>query len=61
MKIPAQYKHRVKDVYRDEDGYWIILAASWKCPDGYAGERTIHEDTAKEALAVLRETRFALN
>lgn len=37
MKIPAQYKHRVKDAYRDKDGYWIILAASWKCPKQDSG------------------------
>ena len=61
MKIPAQYKHRVKDAYKDEDGFWIILEKSWRCPDSYAGERTIHEDTAKEAIAVLKETQFALH
>lgn len=60
MKIPTQYKHRVKDAYRDEDGVWIILAKSWRCPDGYYGEKTIHEDTAKEAIAILKKTKFTL-
>ena len=60
MRIPTQYKQRVKDAYQDEDGFWIILAASWKCPDGYVGERTIHEDTAQETITVLKKTRFTL-
>lgn len=61
MEIPSQYKHRVKDAYRDEDGYWIILAQSWKCPDNYPGIKTIHEDTIKEAIVILRKTIFTLN
>lgn len=60
MRILTQYKHRVKDAYKDEDGYWIILEKSWRCPDGYAGERTIHEDTAQDAIAVLKKTQFTL-
>lgn len=60
MRIPTQYKHRVKEAYRDEDGFWIILAKNWRCPNGYPGEKTIHEDTTKEAIAVLKETQFTL-
>lgn len=60
MRIPTQYKHRVKDAYQDEDGYWIILEKSWRCPDDYAGEKTIHEDVAQDAIAVLKKTQFTL-
>lgn len=61
MRIPTQYKNRVKDAYHDEDGYWIILKKSWRCPDGYAGEKTIHEDRMKDAISILKKTKFTLN
>ena len=61
MRIPSQYKHRVKDFYKDEDGYWIVLDKSWKCPSNYPGEKTIHEDTEKEAITILKKTIFILS
>ena len=60
MKIPTSYKHRVKEAYKDEDGYWIILAESWCCPNWYSGNKTIHEDSYANAIKILNEARFTL-
>lgn len=60
MKQFKGYEQRVKDAYKDEDGCWIILNKNWVCPDGYYGERTIHEDTWKQAITILKKTIFTL-
>ena len=60
MKIPVALRHRVKEAYKDEDGFWIVLAKEWRCPDGYFGDKTIHEDNYKDAIQILRKTRFTL-
>ena len=60
MKIPTNLKHRVKEAYKDQDGYWIVLARCWKCPSWYWGEKTIHEDSYKEAIRILKQTKFTL-
>ena len=55
IKIPAKYKDRVENVFKDEDGYWIYLNPGWYWDD--PGLHIIHEDTQKEALFCLRCTQ----
>ena len=54
--IPKKYQTSVKDFYKDEDGWWIVLKhdSEWVLEEYYA-ERVIHEDTKAEAVAVLKE------
>lgn len=61
MKIPENYKSRVKSCWYDEDGVWIVLTKNWRCPDGYVGEKCIHEDTIRDAITILKKTRFCLS
>lgn len=50
MKIPAQYKHRVKEAYQYEDGFQIVLEKSWRCPDGYVGEKKQFMKTQQKSV-----------
>lgn len=44
---------KCKDIYRDEDGYWAILADGYRL-SGYFSEHIIHEDTLKEFRKAFR-------
>lgn len=54
LKIPAKYRNRVNQAFKDDDGYWIYLNYGWYWDD--PGLHIIHEDTQKEALICLRNT-----
>ena len=54
IKIPKKYQDRIKEIYHDEDGYWVILNKGWFCED--YGLHTIHEDTQQDILRCIRET-----
>lgn len=53
MNIPKKYQERVAEVFHDEDGWWINLNDGWEIEEGSG---LIHADTAKDALAQLRES-----
>lgn len=52
-QIAKKYQPAIRDIYKDEDGYWCTLTSEYIL-DGYDAERTIHEDTMKELKSVLR-------
>lgn len=52
-QIAKKYQPAIKDIYRDDDGFWCTLNREYKL-NGYCSERTIHEDTMKELKSVLR-------
>lgn len=56
MRIPKKYEERVELFEHDEDGWWIYLNYGW-CWD-CKGLHIIHEDTQKEALRCLRQTKL---
>lgn len=51
--IPKRKRAAVREIYHDEDGYWIHLNPGWRVKDYYA-EQTIHEDTIKALLEVFK-------
>lgn len=51
--IPKKLRPAIKDIYHDEDGYWIYLNEAYHVRNYYA-DYTIHEDTIKELLRVVR-------
>ena len=46
-KIPKKYHPAIKDIYKDEDGFWAYIENGYKVKDYYT-EHTIHEDTLTE-------------
>ena len=46
--IPKSKIEAIRDVYKDEDGYWICLNEGWEASRTDSGCRTIHEDTIKD-------------
>lgn len=46
-KIPKKYHPAIKDIYKDEDGFWAYIENGYKIKDYYT-EHTIHEDTLTE-------------
>lgn len=56
IKIPKRYHDAIKRVYKDSDGYWVDLEASYYVR-GYSffpEYHTIHEDTVADTLAMIR-------
>ena len=50
FSVPKKYMNRVQEAYENSDGFWIVLKNNWK-----NGESdTIHEDSAKAAVAALK-------
>jgi len=56
-RIPKKYHAAIKDVYRDEDGYWCIIGCNsgWKL-EGYFSDYTVHEDTVHDIVTVIRQS-----
>jgi hypothetical protein len=52
-KVPKKYHPAIKDIYRDEDGYWAYIENGYKI-DNYYTEHTIHEDTLREFLQIFK-------
>lgn len=53
MKIPHKYTVMLREEpYKDSDGWWGSLKEGFICEA--TGCRTIHEDTVKEFMLVLR-------
>lgn len=52
--IPKKFIPAIKDIYHDEDGYWIYLNENYHVRY-YFAEFTIHEDTIKELIRVVRK------
>lgn len=55
-KLPKKYRESIRDIYKDDDGWWICLNERGLYElDGYASKYTIHEDTQAEAMAQFRQ------
>lgn len=52
MKVPKKYHHMISEIYHDSDGYWCYTADGFYSP--YMDCHTIHEDTQKQLLEVIR-------
>jgi uncharacterized protein (UPF0262 family) len=52
LKLPKKYNNIVKDYYKDQDGYWLILKDGYIEPDMQA--RTIHEESHNEIVNKLK-------
>lgn len=52
VKVPKKYQHMLKEVYKDQDGYW------GHCEEGYISSDTecgiIHEYSKSEFRSALR-------
>lgn len=46
--VPKSKQAAIRDVYKDEDGYWICLKDGWEASRTDAGCYTIHADTIPE-------------
>lgn len=53
--IPARIRPYIRDFYKEEGSYWITLDCTgpYHLEDYYA-EYTVHEDTAKAAIEIIR-------
>lgn len=61
-KVPKKYHIAIKDAYHDDDGYWVIIGcdSGWKL-EGYLAEYTVHEDTWREVLVVVKQCLIRIN
>lgn len=51
-KIPKKYHPIIKDIYRDDDGFWATLNCNGQyILKNYLSDYTIHEDNLKEFLS----------
>ena len=55
IKVPKKYAERIKEIFHDEDGYWVYTNPGWHNGDDYA-LHVIHEDTQAEILQQIRWT-----
>lgn len=55
IRVPEKYKGRIDEIFHDSDGYWCYLKHGWCWDD--PGLHIIHEDTQKEVLRCIRETK----
>lgn len=46
--FPVSKRSSVCNLWKDDDGYWIILNEGWEASREDSGCRTIHEDTIKD-------------
>lgn len=54
IKVHKKYQDRIEEVFNDSDGYWCYLRGwCWDDP----GLHVIHEDTQKEVLECIRQTK----
>lgn len=55
IKVPKKYVERIKEIYHDDDGYWVITNPGWR--NGCDSEcHVIHEDTKTAILQNIRWT-----
>jgi hypothetical protein len=52
--IPKKHQDKVKSLWRDSDGIWLILKYGWGTDTMGWDCHTIHEDTIPELLKVVR-------
>ena len=55
IRVPKKYEERIREIYHDEDGYWVYLNRGWRNYDDY-GLHVIHEDTQADVLKMIRWT-----
>lgn len=51
--VPKKYMTRVAEAYQNSEGYWIQLKNGWL----NNGEATIHAESAKDAVAILKSLK----
>ena len=42
--VPKSKKEAVREIFHDDDGYWIFLKEGWEASRTDSGCRVIHED-----------------
>lgn len=52
--IPKKHKDKVKALWKDSDGIWLILKNGWGTTTMGEDCHTIHEDTIPDLLSVVR-------
>jgi len=59
ISVPKKYHKMIKEIYKDQDGYWVCLAAGYYASgtDGYDAAHVIHEDYTKDVLKQIRLIR----
>ena len=55
MSIPKKYEDRVREMFHDDDGWWIYLKRGWRQGDNLC--HTLHEDTKTRLMQELRNTK----
>lgn len=53
FSVPKRYANRVNESYQNSKGYWIQLKNGWK----NNGESTIQAESAKDAVAILKNCK----
>lgn len=60
-KIPSKYRIAIRDIYKDEDGYWCCINKNNFKLENYYADYTIHEDTFQEVLNVIKQSLKKIN
>lgn len=53
-KISKRYHKAIKNIYKDEDGFWAYIGNGYKI-DNYFSKHTIHEDTLTEFKRIFKQ------
>lgn len=56
IRIPKKYQKMIKEIYHDSDGYWAYTEKGYFVEG--MGCHTIHEDTHKEFLEMMRTIKI---
>ena len=51
--LKASHPDKIRDWYKDQDGYWINLMPGWQFWDAHC----VHEWSVKDALASFKQVR----
>lgn len=57
IKIPNKYHHMIKEVYHDEDGYWVYTERGYYATSEDFECHTIHEDKQQDILNKIRQIK----
>ena len=54
IRVPRKYYAMIREIYRDEDGYWVYLNPGYHTVDH---GKTIHEETVAGVLREIRQIK----
>jgi len=55
IKVPRKYQPMIREIYRDEDGYWLYTAKGYYASGTDLECHVIHADTQNEILEGIRQ------